>query len=159
MSSLPRMVRTISSFHATAVSVRNGNIAMGKFIWSRQHFPKFLAATMAASGLTGFFSMQYFQQRHWEDSDFLYEKAKLEFIDHRSFRQNSEKLARSMRIENEVQNESYQVDAQEHFGIIHSISTNCERDELMTKKQFVDSRPPPFGNRRMTSSVWSLALE
>lgn len=62
---LTRLVRTMSSMHSTTMSLRTGATPT-ELAFSKQHFPKFLAATMAASGLTGYFAMEYIQQKQFE---------------------------------------------------------------------------------------------
>lgn len=65
MTLATRLVRTMSSVHSTTMSLRTGATPMD-MAFSRQHFPKFLAATMAASGLTGYYCMEYIQQKQYE---------------------------------------------------------------------------------------------
>ena len=69
---LVRFVQAMSSVHAMKMSVRAGETTtakvVGEVLFSREHFPKLLTATMALSGLTGYFTMEYIQRKKWEVS-------------------------------------------------------------------------------------------
>jgi hypothetical protein len=71
-SPLSRFLQTLSSVHSMRMSVRAGKMttaqAVGNVLFSRRHFPKFLTATMALSGLTGYYTMDYMQLNKWEVS-------------------------------------------------------------------------------------------
>lgn len=62
-----RMVRMLSTAHGTQVAMRTGQMSFGhvarKIVFSREHFPKFLAFTMATSGFAGFSYMESRQER------------------------------------------------------------------------------------------------
>jgi hypothetical protein len=60
-----RMVRMLSTAYGTQVAMRTGETSFGsvarRIVFSRTHFPKFLALTMTTSGFAGFF---YMESRH-----------------------------------------------------------------------------------------------
>jgi hypothetical protein len=61
------MVHMLSTAHGTQVAMRTGQTSFGhvarRVVFSREHFPKFLALTMVTSGFAGFFYMQSRQER------------------------------------------------------------------------------------------------
>ena len=65
---ITRMVHMLSEAHSAKESVRAGNKSMHELarrtIFSRRHFPKFLAFSMTASGFAGWFYMASVHNRH-----------------------------------------------------------------------------------------------
>jgi hypothetical protein len=65
-----RAVHYLSALHYTRVAVRSGKISMSDIaratIFSPHHFHTFLTLSMTASGLAGYYTMNYYQQRQLE---------------------------------------------------------------------------------------------
>eukprot|EP00546_Thalassionema_frauenfeldii_P017183 CAMPEP_0178899324 /NCGR_PEP_ID=MMETSP0786-20121207/2831_1 /TAXON_ID=186022 /ORGANISM="Thalassionema frauenfeldii, Strain CCMP 1798" /LENGTH=105 /DNA_ID=CAMNT_0020570157 /DNA_START=191 /DNA_END=508 /DNA_ORIENTATION=- len=89
---------------------------------------------MTASGLSGFFSMQYIQQRKWERNDALYDKAKINFVDSTGLQLNNTRRTTLRFVDTDFEDGTNKVDPQEYVDIITSESTNSERVGLMTRQ-------------------------
>jgi hypothetical protein len=61
-----RAVHMLSAAHGTSIALRTGRTSIGQLadasIWSKQHFPKFLGATMLMSGVAGWNFMGYLRR-------------------------------------------------------------------------------------------------
>ncbi|KAI2501244.1 hypothetical protein MHU86_13188 [Fragilaria crotonensis] len=147
-SPLTRFLQTVSSIHSMRMSVRAGKTttaqAVGEVLFSREHFPKFLTATMALSGLTGYFTMDYIQRTKWEAREALHDRV---WEEHQRIKSMSTNESMVVAMVENAKNSSWRenldnaFEAQEHFMLGSAdrqepkfLTSIRERRDMMAKK-------------------------